>query len=352
MSINEFFQLPKGKYIPETSLKKYEEDCKKDFDTLYTDEDWNKIIQILERDCSEFICEMMDSESILFRGVKGGINEVVKGLGKKKARSDRYALDMKKGVSGEFDNLFTDKFGIPLRRSGTFATKHPLNAIQYTKWSRERYRSFNYLFFPIGDYRYFWNPKIVDLYSDIENEYWYGESDFADRDSEYMEDLWWEIYGEPGQKRDQWSWCKGGGKGEYYYKGKPTGYNTIIPVIRLLRDNPEKWGADTNIFSKEVIDDIFKFIDESGIKKDLTWKPQMTIEEFEKKKEKEILEDSKIEMSKIVSGYQEGGMKDITEQEITFVCKEYYLVDDAFLHKMIEYLNQNVSKLTDNSHSE
>jgi len=350
MSINEFFQLPKGKYTSEITLKRYEEACKKDFSALYTDEDWNKIIQILERDCSEFIGEMIDTESVLFRGVKSRITEVTKGLGKKQSRNDRYTLDMRQDVSEEFDNLFADKFGVPLRRSGTFATKQPLNASGYSGWSKERNRVVNYLFFPIGDYRYFWNPKIMDLYSDVENEYWYGQFDFVGDeygDSEYMEDLWWEIYGEPGQKRDQWSWCKGGGRGEYLYKGKPTGYNTIPRIIGMLQENPDSWGVEPNLFNQTDVDSF-----EAGIKKDLTWKPEITIEEFEKKKEKEILEDSKREMSNIVSGYQEGDMKDISEQEITFVCKEYYLVDDAFLHKMIEYLNQNVSKLPDNSHSE
>lgn len=54
-----------------------------------------KIFQILEKDCSEFLGEMKDSESILFRGVKGEINEIVKGLGKKQSRVNRYALDMR-----------------------------------------------------------------------------------------------------------------------------------------------------------------------------------------------------------------------------------------------------------------
>ena len=342
MSINEFFQLPKGKRTPESLLKKYEEGCKKDFDDLYTDEDWNKIIQILERDCSQFLGEMIDTESIIFRGVKRNVNEVVKGLGKKKARSDRYTVDMRQDVSVDFDNLFAQKFGVPLRRSGTFATKQPLNASGYSGYSNERRRIVNYLFLPIGDYRYFWNPKIMDLYSDIENEYWYAQYDFAGDDygdGEYIEDLWWGIYGEPGLKRDQWSWCKGGGKGEYLYKGKSTGYNTIPRIFGMLGENPESWGVDPDVANQT---DTVSF--EAGIKKDLKWKPEMTIEEFEKIKEKE--------MSKIVSEYQEGNMQDISEQEITFVCDEYYLVDDAFLHKMVEYLNQNVSKLSDNSHSE
>ena len=41
-------------------------------------------------------------------------------------------------------------------------------------------------------------------------------------------------------------------------------------------------------------------------------------------------------MNQIVQGYREDGLKEIGEQEITFVCKEYY--DDAFLHKVIEWI--------------
>ena len=122
--------------------------------------------------------------------------------------------------------------------------------------------------------------------------------------------------------------------------------NTIPRIIGLLKDDPEKWGVDSDIFKKEDY-----LVDES-IKKDLTWKPETSLEEFKEIKEMEVLKDSKRDMYNIVSGYQEGGLKEISDQEITFVCKEYYLVEDVFIHKMIEYLEQNISKLSDNSHSE
>ena len=122
--------------------------------------------------------------------------------------------------------------------------------------------------------------------------------------------------------------------------------NTIPRIIGLLKDDPEKWGVDSDIFKKEDY-----LVDES-IKKDLTWKPETSLEEFKEIKEMEVLKDSKRDMYNIVSGYQEGGLKEISDQEITFVCKEYYLVEDVFIHKMIEYLEQNIPKLSDNSHSE
>lgn len=48
MTINEFFKIPLGVYTPVKALEKYEKDCKRDFDNLYSDGDWNKILNILE----------------------------------------------------------------------------------------------------------------------------------------------------------------------------------------------------------------------------------------------------------------------------------------------------------------
>jgi hypothetical protein len=230
MTINEFFKIPVGAYTPVKALQDYEKECKRDFDNLYSDEDWNKILQILEKDCGQFLEEIKDSDSIIFRGVKGNKTDVGKGIWKKAARSDRYTLDMRQDVSHEFDNLFAQKFAIPIRRAGVFATKQPLNAKSYTRYIDKqgdvvRKRAVNFLFFPIGEYRYFWNPKIMDLYSDVENEQWYGDYDYIGDnyiDEQYVEDRWWEVYGEPGKKRDQWSWVSGGGRGQYSYKGHKT----------------------------------------------------------------------------------------------------------------------------------
>ena len=65
---------------------------------------------------------------------------------------------------------------------------------------------------------------------------------------------------------------------------------------------------------------------------------QANKDDYEKVMVEQIKEESISHMNQIVQGYQENGMKEIGEQEITFVCKEYYLIDDAFLHKMIEWL--------------
>jgi hypothetical protein len=41
----------------------------------------------------------------------------------------------------------------------------------------------------------------------------------------------------------------------------------------------------------------------------------------------------------IVSGYVDNQIDKIVDQEITFVCDKYYLVDPAFYVKYLEYLN-------------
>ena len=334
MSINEFFKIPMGLYTPPRVLDDYKKECKRDFDNLYSDEDWNKILQILEKGCGQFLDEIKDADSIIFRGVKGNKTDVSKGIWKKASRSDRYTLDMRQDVSHEFDNLFAQKFEIPIRKMGVFATIQPLNAKSYTKYidkqdGFERKRTVNFIFFPIGEYRYFWNPKIMDLYSDVEMEQWYMNYDFiGDKyfDEEYMIDKWWEIYGEPGQKRDSWSWCRGGGSGQYSYKGIETGLNQIPSILGEIRDNPDKYSTTPDIGQEDL-------------KKDLIWIPEMDIEDYIRVFGEEIGKKSTSDMNQIVQGYREDGMKEIGEQEITFICKEYYLVDDAFLHKVEEWID-------------
>ena len=333
MTINEFFKIPVGLYTPVKVLQDYEKECKRDFDNLYSEEDWNKIIQILEKDCKIFLDEIKQADSIIFRGVKGSKVDVDKGIWKKASRSDRYTLDMRQDVSHEFDNLFSEKFDIPIRRMGVFATKQPLNAKSYSRYidkqdGFERKRQVNFLFFPIGEYRYFWNPKIMDLYSDIENEEWYMDYDYIGDnyiDEEYMIDRWWAVYGEPGQKRDQWSYCGGGGRGQYSYKGIETGLNQIPRILGEIRENPDKYSASPDI-------------EQEDLKKDLIWIPEMNLEDYEKVMAEQVRNDAISKMNQIVQEYQENGMKEIGEQEITFVCKEYYLVDDAFFHKMKEWI--------------
>lgn len=142
----------------------------------YTDENFEKIMEILKRDCSKFLNEMKETNSIIFRGYSGKIDyyKKIKGLIKKKRRTDRRPLDTPSLISDKIDNMFKDKFGIPLRSGGIFTTKNPSTAYSYSSRTSkiETHYSKNnpevFMFFPIGDYDYYWNPNIEDLYDKIE----------------------------------------------------------------------------------------------------------------------------------------------------------------------------------------
>lgn len=332
MSINEFFKFPESRIDPVANYERYKESCRSDFDNLYTDKDWENIFEILKRDCGDFLDEIKDAESIIFRGIKSKNKETIEnGLYKKVSRTDRWPSDMRRDVSDEFDELFVGKFNIPIRKCGIFATKDPFIARSFTRYNTERKKNVVFLLFPIGEYSYFWNPKINDLYSEIENQHWYIDYDYllGDQDPQHSEDMWWSIYGEPRVKRDIYDWYSGGGVGHYSYKGIDIDANRFnnkkLDILDDIVKNPEKWGSVG--------------IPSEGIEKYLVWIPKLTFDEYERLKQDEVSKSVLSEMSQIVSGYKEGDLKEVGVQEMTFVCKEYYLLDEAFLHKVIEWID-------------
>ncbi len=227
----------------------------------YTNIDFNKIIEILERDCSKFLSELKDKEqNPIFRGYRKIIgSEIIDGIYKKTARTDRRAKDMNVGISEDLDNRFKEKFGIYLRSSGVFATKNPDTSDDYGT---------SYMFFPIGDYKYYANLAIRDLYSTV------YDSLLNDREIEA-----------------QW---------EYKYN--------------------------------KIDDSDGEFVrDEEGNSK---WIPAVTLEDFIVLKKQE--QEQKI--VDMINGYETGLIDQLSEQEMTFICHEYYLVETAFYFKMCDYL--------------
>ena len=209
-----------------------------------------------------------------------------KGLGVKGSRIDRLPVDTRKDVSDILDNCFVEKFGIKLRSSGVFTSKLPTVASDYGR---------PYLFFPIGDYQYFWNPDVKDLYGDIEGEPWYY----------YNESDWDWQYGESNNG----DWC---------YNGVEYGNDSITAVKRVKEDNPE--------LSNKSYEYVEKLLD---------WEPTCSLNDYMEESQKELQE----RLENIVYGYVNNQMDKIVDQEITFVCDKYYLVDPAFYHKYLEYLN-------------
>jgi len=155
------------------------------FNDKYSDEDWDNILKLLKRDCSKFLNELSEYKTdpnnkyewiTLFRGASN-VDEIgVNGMWIKSSYDgDRKPKDMSKKIHNIFDSLFKKKFGEKLRSSGIFTTKNSLQAGDYGA---------PYMFFPIGNYKYYWNYYIDDLFSDIEMEPWYNFDDEDFRISE------------------------------------------------------------------------------------------------------------------------------------------------------------------------
>jgi hypothetical protein len=194
-------------------------------------DNFTDIINILERDCKPFLDEVKTNNiGPIFRGTQLVNNTgyyKVDGLYKRQVRQDREPRDTKEDISKLIDDCFEEKFGVRVRSKGVFTTKKKIGTYGTP-----------YLFFPIGEYKYYWNPLYYDLYASIKNMDWY---------------------------------------------------------------NPNRIKKIFNYFKGSLKNNIKKFID----------------------------------------SYQSDGLKDNKDQEITFICKEYYLVDPAFYSQYLEYLKKD-----------
>ena len=262
----------------------------------YTDEEFEEIISILENECKEFLDEVKESKvGPIFRGVKNVDDTYTRGMGKKSSRVNRTPLDTNYSISEIINGYFEDKFNIPLRRVGTFTSKLPHIATDYGK---------PYLFFPIGDYKYFWNPRVKDLYSEMEGESWYYNNLGNEYDLEYQ---WKSSYG-PGSMG-----------GEWYYNGNGYSFD-IMKAVKQVKDDNTKLSNK----SFEYVAKLFK------------WEPDIDFDSYKENFKDEL----QIQIKNIVDGYQDYGLGEVKEQEITFVCDKYYLVDPAFYKKYLDYLKK------------
>jgi hypothetical protein len=161
------------------------------------DINFEKIITILERDCSDFI-KLLKENNItgLYRGHKiYETKPLIDGFWNIKS-TIRTPRDTYHLVSNVIDNGLEQKFGIPLRSNGVFASKDLSIAKDYGKFKREAF-----LFFPKNGFRYFWNPNIDDLFTHLRDEYEWYESGYPFTKDPYFwgeeaeSDLKWIING-------------------------------------------------------------------------------------------------------------------------------------------------------------
>lgn len=298
------------------------------------DENFNDVIKILERDCSTFIREIKDSKSVVFRGFKKigsphiENDKSIPGLYKKEGQRGRYPIDLRSDFSDDLDDVFFEMFNFRLRSDGVFTSKCPFTAAGYSDPPTDfKSKRKSYIFFPIGDYDYYWNPYINDLYSDVEGEDWYAYYNQED-------DFEWEyndLYGDPRYYPyvPWYGYFELNGveiKRDFFPRNKLTQY---------IFDNYDQFGLEAPKNNKlKIGDDIINIDTDIKYIKDLKWIPQMTLDEYQES----LQFDKEKVISDITNGYKSGDIEKASIQEIVFDCDYYYLIEEDYFFKLIEYL--------------
>jgi hypothetical protein len=134
-----------------------EEDYYLDTDNDDSKQKFEEIRKKIEKDCSKFIKEMKETwTNLIFRGVSESDD---KDIILKKVIKDRYPRDINIQIQDMFDFYAEKYFGKKIRSSGVFTTKVIGDTSEYGN---------AFIFFPKGDYEYYWNPNVSDLFSDLE----------------------------------------------------------------------------------------------------------------------------------------------------------------------------------------
>lgn len=299
--------------------------------TLY-DDNFDNIIKILERDCDQFLREIKNSKSVVFRGFKKiGAPHIeednsILGLYKKERRRGRNALDLRPDLSDDLDDMFFKMFNFRLRSDGIFITKCPFTSAGYsdspTNFSTTKK---TYIFFPIGDYDYYWNPNINDLFSHVEDLDWYRYYNENEIEASYNN-----LYGDPRYNFvDHWG-------GNFKLNGVEIPHNNVIDYIL---NNYKDFGLEEpkNGYVKIGDNYINKETRLENIK-GLNWIPDMTLEDFINS----FKFDKDDKLNEIIKDYKSVYIEDVCVQEITFDCDHYYLLDEDYYFKLLEYLeNKN-----------
>jgi hypothetical protein len=161
-----------SKYIQTAYEEAFDREYK---DKHYSDNEFNEILNVLEKDCSQFLDELSSKKQYpIFRGASN-MDDVTEGMWEKFARDDRFTRDSAGEFSEDFDDVFEKKYGVRLRSNGVFATKSPAVANSYD--------NSYYIFFPVDGYKYYHNNNAVDLYA-IQPEYYDDTYEFSDRKEE------------------------------------------------------------------------------------------------------------------------------------------------------------------------
>ena len=143
-----------------------------------------EIVEMIKRDCQPFLKEIRYSvtDNYLLRGYMRGLDNL-DSINRMQVRKDRKPLHTNKFIHDEFDFYFEDRWGVRPRSEGVFATGDYAQASLYGR---------PYLFFPIGEFQYFWSDEIYDLHaylSDTKIGYMQSPKKWSKEDKEEVSNI-------------------------------------------------------------------------------------------------------------------------------------------------------------------
>jgi hypothetical protein len=146
------------------------------------DDNFTKIIDILESDCSQFLSLLKKWRiSGVYRGVPSHYfgKPILDGFWSMTPPKHREPKDTNKEISKKIDEELNKKFGVPLRSKGVFASLDISISSDYGKDPMGVKDPETFLFIPKNGFRYFWNPNVDDLFTELrDNKSFYKKNPF------------------------------------------------------------------------------------------------------------------------------------------------------------------------------
>jgi hypothetical protein len=245
------------------------------------------------KDCKKFLddWEKSGAKTFLNRNTHEATDFYL--IKKSHVDSHRNPMDTPRELHDYLNEIFKRKFGWNVR-NGVFTSG---------KYLDSQYGSNQYIFFPIGNYKFVYSPKIEDLYS------YFEDYDLVVPPVNYYEarDAWEHEYGEDYD-------------GTWYYKNKDTGLNDIDAALADLKAD----GIEAERY-------------------DLEWIPAVEWEDFLedlRNNAKESHEDA-VEAAIKDANYTDKNLKNAinSENEVIFNCKRYYLIRNRYEDLIKKFLN-------------
>jgi len=126
----------------------------KQFINEETNPDPEKLVALIKKNCKPYLRQKAKAPLQLYRGMKKLEYEDFLEI---TPRKDRKPRDTPLKIHKKIDDLFLKYHGIRARSEGVFVT---------TDYSISSYYGINGIVFPVGDFKFLWNPYVFDLSMD------------------------------------------------------------------------------------------------------------------------------------------------------------------------------------------